>query len=500
MSADTLFLERISMIKKLVLIKTLHRMILIALLIFLCLYTTATIIEKTGIFPFREYVSFYVISLALALMLSSIYVYATKKGFIHVLIDIDTRLQLKDRVSTAYEYHNYEKQSEFTGLLIEDAGHKLSELNDRQLFPLKLSLVHLLLSLLIVANILFVLADYFQIFPVSNQTKVDQETSKKISSLLQSYTKMEKEQKETKKEGQKTLHKKMEDLAKKLDEQEMTREELSKSVNTMLKEVRGTKTRLTKELDSKLLDLRNVENLPVRDIPQIRRLSSRDLRDLRERLNEMFDNQIPESLEYELDRLEEQQDLERMLEQIRDDIGSDTDDNEGSGSDEGQETAENESDSEEEGTGTDGTENDQDLSEVDRGEEEDGSSIGADFDRDQRYGRGEGMEDTDARSDQGDGNASPGHGRSDGTRQDPYELERSRNVIMQDKMTSAPRDDYNAHIRALTTIGNSTVPEEDITRPYQQEIEDILQKEDIPLNYREYIKNYFISIGLRKQS
>jgi hypothetical protein len=51
----------------------------------------------------------------------------------------------------------------------------------------------------------------------------------------------------------------------------------------------------------------------------------------------------------------------------------------------------------------------------------------------------------------------------------------------------------------LPTIGNAKVKEEDVIRPYRQELESVLQKEDIPLNYREYIKSYFLSIGLKKE-
>ena len=55
------------------------------------------------------------------------------------------------------------------------------------------------------------------------------------------------------------------------------------------------------------------------------------------------------------------------------------------------------------------------------------------------------------------------------------------------------------HIRSLGAIGESRLKEDNILRTYQQEIESILQKENMPLNYREYIKQYFISIGLKAQ-
>ena len=53
------------------------------------------------------------------------------------------------------------------------------------------------------------------------------------------------------------------------------------------------------------------------------------------------------------------------------------------------------------------------------------------------------------------------------------------------------------HIRSLTTIGKADMEMEEVIRPYRRELESILKKEDIPLNYREYIRNYFLSIGLR---
>ena len=66
-------------------------------------------------------------------------------------------------------------------------------------------------------------------------------------------------------------------------------------------------------------------------------------------------------------------------------------------------------------------------------------------------------------------------------------------------MSVSKKAEYNIHIRSVTRIGDATVPEEDITRQYTRELESILQKEDIPLNYREYIKSYFLSIGIESE-
>ena len=61
---------------------------------------------------------------------------------------------------------------------------------------------------------------------------------------------------------------------------------------------------------------------------------------------------------------------------------------------------------------------------------------------------------------------------------------------------SAQVKQYLVRIRTLTATGESKIKEEEIVRTYRQEIEGILQKEEIHLNYRDYKKHYFLSIGL----
>ncbi len=92
-----------------------------------------------------------------------------------------------------------------------------------------------------------------------------------------------------------------------------------------------------------------------------------------------------------------------------------------------------------------------------------------------------------------------GRGKSSGKKKSSTEIEKSSGPGIQDKMISSQMQNYLIHIRSLTAIGESGIEAEDIMRTYRQEIEGILQKEDIPLNYREYIKHYFISIGLKTE-
>ena len=89
-----------------------------------------------------------------------------------------------------------------------------------------------------------------------------------------------------------------------------------------------------------------------------------------------------------------------------------------------------------------------------------------------------------------------GNAKSENPAKSPYELQKLKGPALQDKIISRPEENFHVHIRSLAAMRGSKLKAADITRPYRKEIESILAKEDIPLNYREYIKNYFLSIGL----
>ena len=118
--------------------------------------------------------------------------------------------------------------------------------------------------------------------------------------------------------------------------------------------------------------------------------------------------------------------------------------------------------------------------------------------RDSKAARGERSDEERNMSDDAEQGSSitAGRGKADGSQYAPYQMQDSSGPTLEDHTIPSKKSEYNIHIRSVTSIGNATVPEEEVTRSYQREVESILQKEEIPVNYREYIKNYFISIGL----
>ena len=92
-----------------------------------------------------------------------------------------------------------------------------------------------------------------------------------------------------------------------------------------------------------------------------------------------------------------------------------------------------------------------------------------------------------------------GNAKANEENQSSHDIEKTQRLATQDKLASAPAKTYLLHIRTLTDKGEARVEEEEILRTYRREVESILQKENIPVNYREYIKNYFISIGINTE-
>ncbi|MCP4107544.1 MAG: hypothetical protein GY749_18705 [Desulfobacteraceae bacterium] len=89
-----------------------------------------------------------------------------------------------------------------------------------------------------------------------------------------------------------------------------------------------------------------------------------------------------------------------------------------------------------------------------------------------------------------------GQAKSTGKTKRPSKLTKSKGRLLKEKGVISKGDQYAVHIRALPVPGKAVQGQENVFRPYKQEIESILKKEDIPLNYRIYIKNYFLSVGM----
>ena len=216
---------------------------------------------------------------------------------------------------------------------------------------------------------------------------------------------------------------------------------------------------------------------------------------LKRLFNQTLNNRIPDSISQNIESLQELDRIEKLLSRIIDDLKdgrSFSDDSAESAANERRtsqstETLENPADAPN-GPNPDGPFSDHSRSAAGRTDQPGSGKLqqnGGDL-QDGR-GRPEGY------------STSAGRAQSKEENKLSYELEKTPGSALPDKMASSQAKNYLIHIRALTDIGDAHLKEEEIFQTYRKEVESILQKEDIPINYRAYIKNYFISIGINTE-
>ena len=96
----------------------------------------------------------------------------------------------------------------------------------------------------------------------------------------------------------------------------------------------------------------------------------------------------------------------------------------------------------------------------------------------------------------GDKSTSAGYGHDDVGSTSTEEPEGLKSPVIRDENRSDQGTRYSLQVMSLPLTAKSDMEEEAILRSYETEVESVLNKEEIPENYRQYIKNYFLSIGM----
>jgi hypothetical protein len=467
--------------------RTLGRMILVGLVVFLALFAVATGIAKTGIWqPQRRelaVIGLFVFSVCFALIHTAL----KRRSFIDRLIEIDRRLGLHDRISTAYEYHRAGWASELSELLIADAAGTLSRLNHRQIFPRRPAVLSAVLVGLLALNAVLLSIDH-----LATGARPATPHSQELAALRTSpqvYTdRQHRTSSAADNASQNDLSQKLQNVVERLNQTSMTADDMLQSLDSILNEVHAAQRRLAQEL-SQNLGAAGLEEMAVQAIREPYPDSLRELNRLQEMLGQLFDGEIPEDIQRNLEALKEHLGLEETLSQLIDELNT---------------RRAEPSDSTEKLTGAAVASHDAE-SRHDRGSQlhsvqtlgeqaSSGSGSGV-------SARSDAEADTDAQRDGGPDDVSISAGRQKGSdrKTAAYELQTAKGPALRDQDRSTAGKNYRLLIRSSAAFNRAESDEQDIIRPYRQEVESILRKEDIPPNYREYIKNYFLAIGLRTE-
>jgi hypothetical protein len=492
-SAEIAFTGQISRIKRRVAVTAAQDVLLNAVLIFLALQFISSIAAMTGLTDAGAHGAWYMVSIGISFSAAGLIVFAMRRNFLLVLVDIDRRLRLQDRLSTAYEYLKFKKDAEFAELLMQDAAAALRRLKGRQLLPAGFSWRHLIFIILLLADAALYMTDY----PVSRfkSARVEPTAIEQARALLQNYTFRRLENKTgPSTERQAAFSRKLEKLGDQLSDRSLTSDQLFATLTGTLREVQAERQRLADALETRL-KAAGIQGLSVRQIPAPEKLLPDQAAKFKELLNRALNSRVPDAINEDIESLEKLESIAKVLSRVMEDARKNR-----SEIAESRAPADDEIQSSQAAGGHDRNRDDRLRSTPDdRNAGPDRSSP----DRTGESGSGRPQDNDGAlRDDAGlrEGiSASAGRGEAEGEVKSSAEIEKSAGPAIPDKMASSPVKSYLIHIRALTDSGEARLNEKDIRRTYSRAVESILQKEDIPLNYREYIKNYFMSIGLNKE-
>jgi hypothetical protein len=443
----------ISKLHRLTVRKSIEQVLWATLLLALIFNTVALGLQKTGIIQWEGH-AIYPLLLLISLAFSALYHLNRKKSFKDTLIDIDIRLDLKERLTTVYEYDQLGRKSLFMDRLVKETTSLLGSLKRKQIFPRHFTTGHLLIS---VFTIMFILVLTIDLSPrASEQERATTEKLKQIGIELEKYAKQARPEKaEAEKETPEELIEQVEAIARAIQEGSIREKRLLESLDGIMSMSESERKRLTKRLGEEL-SLGDISNIPALQDLQKNKPNATELVRLKKELKDLFGGEVPPSISKDISNLALHHEMAQFLKGAMEDVGADFK----------EETTQTSSGS---------------MSRPPR----------------QTKDHPEASEDRPAGDEESLFTA--GRGRAEAEKQAPYDLEGLKKSALKDKGVSGRGDRYNTSVRSLPAIGRARLKEEEVIRAYQKEFENVLQKEDIPLLYREYVKQYFLSIGMGEE-
>jgi hypothetical protein len=417
-----------------------------------------------------------------------------RKNLLADLIEIDSRLELKDRLSTAFEYLQRGRNSSFREQLITDAGRVFEGLPRDKLYPHGFSAAYVLIPLFT----MIIIGLFFFDFSPSNHPKGER-TQVRLVGVGKEIERFSKEKiREIREKDDQSLgepYRQLEELAKGLQNQSLRLEKLLLALGEMNKEALAERLRLTRKLEKEL----NAGSSPGNPFPLPQEITTpKDLERLTDQLKDLFDGSLPDSLAKDLARIDENLQLEQFLEKTAKLAISP-----GPPGNEQFLLSKREKSYPGEGETGDKSEklpSSKTLSPM-ASEKEPTSSPGP-----PKPGQGEEEGSTSGKRPQrqeGDDFSTIGRGKGTGEKLTPFELKMGKGPSFKEGGAPSGTDPGSTfQVRTLPLFGKTkNDQQENLTEihvPNREELEAVLQKEKIPQEYREYIKQYFLSVRQEK--
>ena len=413
----------------------------------------------------------------------------TKKSMNDTLIQVDKQFELRELLSTAYETFEQGRKSIFTNIIIRDAAKYLANKKSDQILPKRFTKIHLLILLFIF--IVFNLMSLYFTYAPSMPKALTDTNLKNISDELESYAQNGlSELEDTEENTQMNMFEQMNEIAGNLKDQPYQDEDLLRQFEELKDKAEAERSRITRKLETEL-NLGDTTETPLFN-PLRDDISEAELEEFKDTLNQLFEGETPPSLSKEIENLKNLRKLELFLDKATEDIDQNVSKGNILSVLEDQET--------------DGS-----RAEVENQEALGGEVIpGKNMDFPAPLVRIPPMEgpkkpgtmeiDPDDLESKGEKSSSAGFGKDDAGTVAAEDTEGLKNSAIRDENLSEGGTRYSLQVLALPLNAEAGVEEEEILRTYEKEIESVLNREEIPENYREYIKNYFLSIGIGSQN
>ncbi len=480
MSTDTTFSDEIFKLRSFIFRRSIYHLLANTILLALIFNFLALGIQKTGLFSWKGY-SIYPLLVLAGFTFALLHARKKEKSFMAELIRIDACLDMKDCLGTAYEYYQRGRESVFADRLFQDAACKLNMADKKQVFPLKFSLTHGLILIFSAAICILLFIDFT---PIIRQERTDSNKYRQIGVRLNHFADKALADVQNKDNTGRDLYQQMQNLAQSVEKGTITKKKLADSLQTLTDAAQAEQKQLVRKLAADPF-LKNYSDMPIFHSQEKENIRSDDLRQFMNRLQTDFQTNMPDSVAKSLSSLDQIQRLAELMnqltDQVRDDISNHDNPVPGQGEKENILVAKEPGKNNEKNKKNQATMSEQASSP---------NIIPPNFGNSKG---GSGKDDSSAESGR---TGTAGQAKSTGKTKSSSRLTKAKGPVLKEKGIISKGNQYAVHIRSLPVPGKAGQGQENVFRPYKQEFESILKKEDIPINYRNYIKNYFLSIGM----
>jgi hypothetical protein len=423
------------------------------------------------------------------------------KSLLKELEEIDKINQLHERLSTAYECYLSQKKTIMIAMLYRDVVQKLDFIGNQ--LKVKKIFNRNRLVILIILIVLFSVSLLSFSTRIPNDLIGEKLVISKVVNMLKNFSKNKLSIKDDKPVS--PVMQKIKDVTELAEKNQTNRKELLQTIDELGKQLVRERKQLMGDLIEQLSAGTDFKPNLAESFNELDNQNN-SLERIRKQLNIFFDNQLPDDIANQFEDLKNNEITKELMERIKEELAQSLDNSNRGSQRADKKTSESDA---------------KDLNEEENNSQKNSSQFGSDQTLGNRQkhdlkNKANGLFDPSLR---GDGLNSSGKNLQDddmksgfnsitaGTEKDtkqkknqPYELKTESISPTHTEGLSTQGKGTSTIIQSLIKIGVSKTAETEILRQYQEKLEQVIEKEDIPMKHRGSIKDYFLSIGMKTES